>query len=282
VIVAKRKLSFSLTMEKGSEDVLRLAKEWPERMAHVAPMITYLSADYVRRHVQDRLGQDPSLRSYRDALEVAQVKGLKKGESAYSLHLNTNAPTARKVAPKRTLLEVRAVKRKTQALDPAAVILERYSPWTLDTLPFKPDRKDAVVIMRKASAVAVMKIAAERKRQQNRWSRELGRVGIRASDRQTKLNFPTDAPVPNMAADALTAEFGLGKKRPNPAWRLAVQRLQREALPAFLKDQKHFVFPLTRPSDKVWKTWPPPTKRHISAAQAGRYTGFQKRLGIRV
>lgn len=280
--MAKRKMSFSVTMDKGSEDVLRLAKEWPQRMEHVAPMITYLSADYTRRYVQDRLGQDPSLRAYRDALEVAQVKGLKRGESAYSLHLNTGAPTARKVAPKRTLLEVRVVKRRTTAPDPASAILEKYSPWTLDTLPFKPDRKDAVVIMRKASAVAVMKVASDRKKQQNLWARELRRAGVRAGDRQNSLNFPTDAPISNMTTDALTAEFGLGKKRPLPAWRLAVQRLQREALPAFLKDQKHFVFPLTRPSDKVWKTWPPPTKRHISAAQAGRYTGFQQRLGIRV
>lgn len=282
MIVAKRKWSFSVSKEKGYDDVMRLAKEWPERMTNVAAMISFLAADYTKRSLQDRLGQDPSLRSYKDALDVSQVKGLKKGESAYSVHLNTNAPAVRKVAPKRTILEVRAVKRRTVATDPSALILERYSPWTLDTLPFKPDRKDAIVIMRKASAAAVMKVAAEKRRQQSRWSRELRRAGIRAADRQNQLSFPTEASIPNMAADALTTEFGLGKKRPNPAWRLSVQRLQREALPAFLKDQKHFVFPLTRPSDKVWKTWPPPTKRHISAAQAGRYSAFQNRLGIRV
>lgn len=280
------KLRFGVTMTKESLDTLRLVRELPERMEHVMPMMAYLSADFVRRFVQSKIPRTQSYKAYRRGLEVARIRGGKPGEGGYVVQVDMANPSVKKIKPKQVLLEVVLSKRATKP-NKAVLVLQKYNPWTFESLPFKPDSRDGLVVQRKSTPRKVAQVTRERLKQRSAWSRDLSKVGIRNTKKGQNIKLPADiggrgGELPTLSLDALKLEFGLGGVRPKPAWRIGIRQLMKQGLHAFSRDNKYFVFPLTKWSYKMWKKWPPRLKHSATQVQASRYRGFQKKLGIRV
>jgi hypothetical protein len=280
------KFKFGVTMTKESLDTIRLIHELPERMNHVIPMLAYLSADFVRRFVQSKIPRTQSYKSYRRGLEVARIRGGKPGEGAYVVQVDMANPAIKKIKPKQVLLEVVPSKRVTKP-NKAVLVLQQYNPWTFESLPFKPDSRDGLVVQRKSTPRKVAQITRQRLKQRSVWNRALAKVGFRNTKRGQDIKLPAGiggrgGELPTLSLDALKLEFGLGGVKPKPAWRLGVQQLMKRGLHIFSRDSKYFVFPLTKWSYKMWKKWPPRLKHAATQVQASRYRGFQKKLGIRV
>jgi hypothetical protein len=268
----------SFGLDAGTEQTLRLIKQWPERMQHVQAQLVYLSADYVRRFVKSRLPKSQGSRPYRASIEVARTKGLGPGQYSYTVQIDMKNRLVKQVKTHKVLLEVHPAKRSRKP-DPAVLVLERFNPWTVDSLPFKPDRKLGIVIQRKATAKRVTKVTQARTKQRSKWSRELSRVGFKEIRKDTRLKISSSvSSIPDVAMDALKLEFGLGGARPRPAWRLGVRHLIRGGLRSFSRDI--FVFPLTKLSSNIWSKWPTRTRHTVTTVQAKKYVNFQKKLGI--
>lgn len=275
---------FSITVKPlaGAEGRLELIRDWPERMEHVQPMIPYLAAEYVHKYIRAKLPRGSDYRAYRQGLEVAKIRGLGEGEYGYALQINMKSPLVRKIRPNQVLLYVHAKKRSTRT-DPTVAVLEKYNPWTVDSLPFTPNPKVGFVKTKKVRAPVVVKTTQARMKQKSAWSRELAHVGHRDVHKDRRLKIPKKVQfLPAIALEAMKMEFGLGGSKSQPLWRMGVRHALQGGIRAVLRNPKYLVFPLTRPSYKLWKKWPPRTKNFIPATQAKKYTGFQKKLGLHV
>lgn len=280
------KFKFQIKPDPDALDTFKLVRDLPERMKHLMPMVAYLSADYVKRVVQAKIPGTQSYKSYKRGLEVAMIRGAGAGAFGYVVQVDTDQPSVKKIQPKKVLLEVYPAKRAAKP-DPAVLVLQKYNPWTFESLPFKPDSKKGIVVQRKSTTRKVALATKSRLKERSRWSKELSKVGFRSTKKSQQLKLSSslggkNGEVPTLSLDALKLEFGLGGARPKPAWRLGVQQLMRSGLKVFARDQKYFVFPLTRWSYKMWKKWPPRLKHSTSALQARRYRGFQSKLGIKI
>lgn len=278
----KRMFSITVRATSGTEGRMALIKEWPERMEHVQPMVPYLAADYVHKYIRSKLPRGADYRAYRQGLEVAKVRGVGEGEVAYVVQVNMSSPLVRKIRPNQILLYVHAKKRATRT-DPAVAILEKYNPWTVDSLPFTPDPKLGYVKTKKVRGTIVVKTTTARQRQRSAWSRELNNVGHRDIHKDRRLKIPKKVQIlPAIALEAMKLEFGLGGSKQRPFWRLGVRHALQGGIQHALRNPKYLVFPLTKPSYKLWKKWPPRTKHFVQVAQVKKYGDFQKKLGLHV
>jgi hypothetical protein len=275
-----RLFSIEVVPRANVEDHVRLVKELPERMEHLMPMLPYLSATYVLKHIKQKLPQGGHYRAYREGLEVAKVSGMSQGEYAYTVHINPKHRLVRSVPGEYVLLYVHQRKRMGRP-DPAVSILEKFNPWTIESLPFTPNPKFGYVRTKRARPILVANTTAKKMRQRPRWAKELARVGHKQIRKGKQIQLSRKSQMlSNVAIEALKMEFGLGGAKPNPMWRIAVSKVVREGLRVFSRDKKFSVFPFTKYSYRLWQKWPTRTKSTIQLEQARRYINFQKKLGI--
>ena len=277
-----RHFEINVRFRGGMGKLAELVKDWPERMSHVAPQLAYLSADFLRRYVRAKLPKGQNYRAYRSGLEVARVKGLQKGEYAYAVHIDMKNRLVKKVRPRKVLLEIHPKKRATRT-NPEVAILEKYNPWTYDSLPFTPDPRFAFVVTKKVRPKQVSAVTEKRKRDRNKWSKELARVGVREVTKSNRVKIPKNVTfLPDLALEALKLEFGMGGTKPKPAWRTGVSSLARGGFRAFSQNPQFFGLPFVRPSYKLWRKWPSKTRHTINTVEARKYIAFQKKLGIHI
>lgn len=273
-----RKPGLSIKLDAEGLETMALLDQWGDRAKAVMAMIPYLAADYVRKFVQGKLPKSKGYDGYRKSLEVARIKG----PNAYAIQIDTQSRYVKQVKPSVTTLEIQPRKRMAKP-DKAVMVLAKYNPWTLDSIPFVPDKNVALVITKKATRKFVRKVTEDRNRDRGKWQRELGRVGYRGATKSKQFQMPKGSAVlPDVAMDALKLEFGLGGAKPKPAWRTAVASLIKQGMREFAKDRQHLIFPFTKLSYNVWRKWPVRTKHSLSSGQAKKYAAFQKKLGISV
>lgn len=226
----------------------------------------------------DHIPKGDDWNAYRTSLEVVEVAGL--GEQvAFAVRANPRSRVVRDLETPDTVLYVRA-RPRLKKVKPEIQILEKYSPWTLRTLPFVPARSDAVLVSRKVRVREVEKIQKRRTADRRLWRAELARVGKRIpvvrpdSVRVAKT-------VPDVAFEAFRLEFGIGRKA-EPHWRPSLRHAIRDGLLEMRRDPK-IRASLIRPSFTLWKNWKKiKTKSKIRTSQVRDYLPFQKRLGVRV
>lgn len=270
----------SVQTNKSFKAQLDLIKQWPERFKKVQPMIAYMGADFLKRYVSSRLPKSSAYKGYRAGLEVVRVRGTRPGEYAYSVQIDPKNRFVKNIKVQRVLLYVEP-SRRLASPSLRTLILEKYNPWTYETLPFTPEPKEGRIITRRASAQDVQKATVLRTRQRPKWRSELQKVGVREK-KDKRLKLPKNVHnLPDVTLDALKLEFGLGKQRPKPAWRLGFSLLARQGFRAFIKDKRVLAFPLTKPSFNLWKQWPKKTGHTIPMSQARKYKSFQRKVAHR-
>ncbi len=275
-------LTFSIKRDAKNKAVERMMREWPARIASMRAMVPYLSAQYVHEHILSKIPRKAEYKAYRMGLALGRVTGLPAEEPAYAVYIDLKNRLVRKVKVFATIVSVRP-RKKLATVKPEIKVLEKWSPWTWETLPFKPSRSDAVLVQRKATRAQVSEVTQKRHKQRSQWQRELDKCGIRDIKKDKRLKFRKEARVlPDTAFDAIRLEFGMQGSKARPAWKPALSRLVHQGVHSFIKQKRYFVFPLTRPSDKIWKKHPPRINKKVSAAELKKYQGFQKKLAVRV
>jgi hypothetical protein len=242
-------------------------------------------AGEIRSGILQRLPKTEEVKPYRMALDVARVAGLSPGDSAYAVWVNPRHRKVKTVDVGRVVLYVcpRTVLGKVNA---EAAVLEKYNPWTYDSLPFWPPQAKALVKTKRASKNRITRVRRMRRKDRPRWRRELARLGVRLNeDKSTKKpkidpkNF-SKREVPQIIFDALRMEFGLERKA-QPHWRPALLRFLSVGVRSLSRRHPGLTLVLTRLGFRSWRKWPTRTRSTIRIQIARGFDTFQKKLGIR-
>lgn len=264
--------------DKSFRNAVALTKQWPTRTAKLRAEVAYTAAEVTREELLDRIPKQEEYKTYRQSLGVARISG---APGAFAVRANPSAHKVEKVDVFRTVLYIRA-RRRLGKVDPKVEVLERYNPWTPDTLPFVPKRRVGLTISRRVSLKESRMIADRRNRQRRKWKDELARVGVRAAKRMPSKLPKTLEAFPDVAFEALRLEFGLGDVKAQAHWRPTLRRLTLIGIANMIRRNPGLLKSQTKLSFSGWEKWPPPSIPVVSSAEARSYVPFQKMLGIKI
>ena len=257
--------------------VQKFLREYPARLRAVEGYLAYSAAEMIRERIQALVRDVAGSESYRLGLQVVRVETGAEGV-AYAVRVKPTARGIDRVDPKKTVLLVIPRKNVLKATPDEILILQRYNPWTVETLPFQPDRGDANVVSRMVRDEEAEFIAKKRMRQMPQIRQELARAGKRPGkddQRRVKVKPGTDV-VPDVAFDALRMEFGFGGGAKVPHWRPSIRYAIANIGVLFKSGQ--MMDTLRDPSYSGWTRWPPAGSGTISAAEASTFEAFEKKI----
>lgn len=256
-----------------AEDTFRLVQELPERLRAFKRMIMWYAADYVLTSVLGKVPKQPQYAGITDNLSIAEVASR---EPSFAVHVRTRSKKVRKIDSAKTVIYVRAKKSLTRPPNTVVKVLEDMGPWTMDTIPFWPSSKNAVVIQRKVRKQEADNVAAMQKRQLASVKRELARLGKRPISKKKDSRIKRGKAIQDVAMIALNLEFGDGDSRSIPAWRTSILDLATQTKHA-MRDYPQIKAAISDPNNRKWKSWPR-VKDKIGRTQVKSYVGFMKKI----
>ena len=264
----------SITETPSKRNNFRHIRELEERKNSLLRSVPYAIANSVYEDLIRNIPNKGDYKELKDKLTLSEVGVGKQG--AFSVYISTKGRSVKKTDASRTAIYVRVKKKRTKDL--AIQILEDRGPWTMDTIPFWPDKGEAIIVQRKVTAREIDVIAKRQEKVKSKIRRELTRVGTRIpTNKKMKVSRKNKA-VPDLAMLALDLEFGGEGTRSKPVWRQALKRARSSGVQSLGKSEPHIRDAWYRPNSKSWKNWPK-TKSKIGATMAGNFVSFQKRLG---
>jgi hypothetical protein len=274
--VARPTFSIDIELDAQGKRTLQMVQQLPKRLTFLRKWVPYLMAKETLEAVLDNLPTSKETKTYRDSLRVVRVAG---GDE-YAIQADMTHAGVEEVDTARTVVYVRVRKRRMAGAPPQIAILQKYSPWTLDTIPFVPSQKEARVVSRKVGAAEVKAVAEQRREDEQKWRAELARVGSKTS-KKNKLPLPKTPghPIPDVAFQAIRQEFGLGGVKAQPHWRPAIRETVTRVTRT-LQRRPAVVRLLTQPGASDWSRWIPRLPI-IRPAETRKFVGFQDRLKIR-
>ena len=255
-------------------------EELEDRGASMHRIVSYLVAKEFYDLLMSKIPGGSKYRNLRQSLRISEVSAGKKGESAaYSVHVPVKSKRVRKMDVAKTVIYVRAKKRLNRP-DPAVMLLEDKGPWTADTIPFWPSKREASVIQRKVSKEEAEKVSKMQKPNEGKIRAELLDLGKRV--KKKKPGKPGHVgrkgkAVVDVAMQALDMEFGSSGGPSNPIFRKSVRAIKKgmKRLPEKYRVIKQAMLD---PNSKKYKGYPPRVPK-ISSSEASKFMGFQTRLG---
>lgn len=275
-------LRLEVKPDKESKDVLHMLEwNWKTRFKKLVAQLVYRSAETSLKGLKAKLPVRPENRKYLESLSVAKITGLPDGEFGYAVQGQAKKARKQQLEPKRVIVYVRT-RRSPKRVSPQVGVLVRYSPWTLDDLPFVPKKADATLVYRKVGSGTVKRVARARKRDKSSWKQMLARAGNEPKDTKNRFSAGSERirAVSDDAFSALNLEFGQGGVKPKPHWRVAISGLKKRGLRIMMKDRK-LAQSVSDPHFKGWMAWPKKTSKRISVRVAKTFVPFQKKLGIK-
>lgn len=260
----------------------RLAiEELSDRAAALPRMIAYAVAKEAFAALLQEIPSGGDYKELRDALRLVEVSGGKKGkESAFAIHVPVKGRKIKKIDASKTVITITA-KRGQDGPAEDVLLLERNGPWTADTIPFWPEKSVAVIVQRKTTKREADEVAKEQKKKIPGLLRQFRELGRRikpykpGDPGRVKRNAKA---VPDLAMQAMNLEFGGSGVKARPVFRKAFGQARR-SIAGLPKRFSEIMDAMTEPNSKVYKNWPKRVDQ-ISSGQAGKFLGFQKRLGF--
>lgn len=242
-----------------------LVKELPARVEAIIHALPFEVAE----GFMDELwrGAPSDIEGYPEMLEIKamELSGL-DGTAVISAPASAQRYRLKLEDQKGMVLYVKS-KRIEGAPDPAAALLEKHNPWTMSTLPYEPERRQAHITARKVSVREIAKIQARRESEKAAVQDELMAMGYEPN-RLTPLL--TRRVARDIAFEVLRQEFGMGDRQ-SAHWRPALRKARTTILEEALK--KVFIRWLAVPSETRWKK--KLTYQKEKAKNAKRYQAFQ-------
>lgn len=268
-------MSLKITMDAQSKRSLRVLPSLAARVRMLQRWTVYLLAEQVRKQVLEGIPKDRSLQSYRRSLKTAR---LLSRHQAFAVYSDGKAAGVSEVDPACTVVFVRVRRKGLSRPPPQVLILQRYSPWTLDTIPFVPTAKEARVVSREVTAPIVRAVAEARQKDEPQWRAELDRAGSRVS-RSDRVPLPKTPgkPLPDVAFAGLRLEFGMGGARAQPHWSPAMRSAPKGLLRAALHRRTDVVKLLSDPASGSWRRLIPHLPP-LRPSEAAKFKHFQQRI----
>lgn len=271
-----------ITESPDTRNNWRLAKEeLVERGAAMARMISYAVAKEALAALLDEIPGGSDYDELRKALKISEIGGPKKGkESAFAIHIPSKGRRIKKIDVGKTVIFVHAKKSLNRPAEDIQ-LLEDSGPWTADTIPFWPTDSEALVVQRKVSKREADKVAKEQKLKLPKLVHQFKEMG--RSIKPVKPGSPgrikrNAKAVPDLAMQALNLEFGGGDTKSKPVFRKVFRGI-KQSIHGLADRFDEIMDAMTDPNSKTYKTWPKRMDK-ISSSEAGKFGGFQKRLGF--
>jgi len=250
--MAKPALQFTVKPNNRNRQIRVMVGELDERIAAIIEWLPFLVAEQALADVVSRAPGD--VPGYPGMLHLRKVNV--KGADQVIGILAPGYKFASKLKQEDaavTLLFVKAAKKVDMAsgerrlVDEAAGILAKHSPWTMDTLPYEPNRRVASIRAIRATAAEVKKIEVERQKELPAVQKQLQKAGIKQF-RAAKERFGRKV-TRDIGFEVLRREFGIQSKT-SAHWRPAIKAARTEHVDAALKKLVRW---LTVPSEKRWQ-----------------------------
>lgn len=211
------------------------------------------------------------------------AKSLKVSEgpnSVFAVSISSKSQNIKKTDAPVTLIYIKA-RRIQDRVRQDIKILQDYSPWTIDTLPFWPDKKQALIIQRKVDKKIVDRIAKLRQDSSKEVKNKLIKLGQKdtnsAISRKT-IDFRKAKAIPDVAFQMLTMEFGGGSQRGMHMWRNALNELIPGKIKNIAERYKKIKLAMSDSRDNTWRSWPRVNDK-IKSMELKSFIKFQKQLG---
>lgn len=131
---------------------------------------------------------------------------------------------------------------------PAAVVLERSNPWTMETLPYEPKLTEARIVSRRVTEREATSVERERKKHKAETERELRDLGVQL--RSKGMILMKSRVTRDLGWEILRREFGVPPMHGKAHWRPAVSKWKKFAEDRLKKDLIEWV---TRPENNDWR-----------------------------
>lgn len=262
-------MKFEFKESQHNARMYKLIGELPDRVQAIMRAMPYEVARAFFVLLQ-RMAPRGAIQDYPDTLELKQfdlpdlvsVAGVVDSVSKHMTYLQS-------IDVPRTVLYVQPRSLRGEP-DPAALILSENNPWTMDTLPYEPDKRAAAITSRKVTASEVEEVRRRRAADGPMVDRKLRRVGVIPSRKHpTLLEKKVERDV---AFEVLRVEFGM-HEMPRAHWRPALQMTRG---PVLKQEFSRMLRWLSTPGEARWtqKLKLPKGKR----TEAKRVRGFQDHI----
>lgn len=260
-------MKFEIRERPENKRVRQLIRELPDR---VRAIIEYMPAGVAVKVLDELNKTAPSdIAGYPDMLVLRRFQlqgvdstvGVVAPGSAHSqkLRMEDAADTA---------LYIKAKRGSGGAPDAGAVILAQHNPWTMETLPYEPSKRQAIIVSRKVSPREHGIIIARRTAEKSEVVAQLQGIGIEPGRiHPTLLQRRVGR---DIAFEVMRREFGFQGQH-DAHWRPAIRKARTTFVVELLK--KPFIRWLAVPSEQRWRK-----KVAIKPERAGtakRLQGFQ-------
>lgn len=239
-------MEFFVKQDAYNRQVYRLVRELPMRIKAIEKAMPREVAERVLENVRQKAPKD--IYNYPKMLQLVQIDdraldslvAILAPGYAYSYKLRT-ADVATVV------LYIKPREYKNRETDPGAIVLAKYNPWTMGTLPYEPNRMEAAITSRRVSHREVQTIERRRKADRSKVDQELKEAGKEvARPHPTLLQRRVSRDV---AYEVLRREFGINIQ-PVAHWRPAVRAAKSRYVPLVMKRLLRW---FTVPSERRWK-----------------------------
>jgi len=212
---------FEIKPERKNRLSQRFTGELVAREKSAMKLLPRKAASVTLQAVRNGIPPEKEWDVYRDSLGIYELAGTGK---IYEVGVVSKPKeTQLKVIDTySTVLYIQPRGRGTE-ISEAALLLQRYEPWSLSTLPYEPSPKEAEVIARRVSPREVKAVEIKLRSLLGPIERELARLGVRLRKLpKTVLNRKVKM---DLAYMALRLELGLAGFPHVPHWRPVLRRI---------------------------------------------------------
>lgn len=211
----------TIKADRNNKDSIQFAGEMADRMEFVLKELPIETAEDVLVMVKDAIPSGVDYNPYREALDIFEVE-----ESDPKLYVVGVLGMPKRVSLKvvdtiRTVLYIRPSSRSGK-MSEAALILRRYEPWTVATMPFEPSPDDAEIVARRVSMREVNLLEVGLRKVLPTVERKLKAIGVKTRTAPQLLGRKV---LLDLSFFALRLEFGFDGFPYKPHWRPALRKV---------------------------------------------------------
>lgn len=241
-----------------------LSEEWPRRVEWFMFEFAKQYALKVQKRMMRDMGRIKGPKDYRRRLIVAEMRGA--NASWFAL-----AVKARAFERKDAQTSLLYVTPRFDIPDDPSTLLQARNPWTVDTLPFVPSERQALITVRNASEDAVRSVTRAKQEQMDTIISELAKLNLTPESRVEVMKSLKISDSPEKIINDLEFNSASGKH-----WGPALRWARIYVVKRLLKSDR-LVGVILDPNNRIWVR-----KKHlkdkIKATEVRTFYRFQERL----
>lgn len=239
-------MEFTVRPDPRNKRTMRLVNQLEDRIEAIIQALPQRVAEQVLYRIRSSAPTD--IEGYPDMLRVRDIPTQDGWQLTAIIPPGWSfSQRLRQIDAKRTVLYVRPKVVGGVVVDEGAVVLERWNPWTMDTLPYEPDRRSASIMSRRITEREARPIESEKRRILPEVRNELKSLGItlRPKGKVTLSRRVTR----DITFEVLRYEFGVPPITGRAHWKPAIRQIPVIARHEFKAFEDWF----SKPSDGTYR-----------------------------